>query len=43
LWNVILGIIGGIISSVIVSRVFFLHEDNQKQLEHLSANVNKKS
>ena len=41
LWNVILGIIGGIISSVIVSRVFFLHGDNQKQLDHLSANVNK--
>lgn len=41
LWNVILGIVGGIISSVIVSRVFFIHGDNQKQLEHLSTNVNK--
>ena len=39
LWNVILGIVGGIISSVIVSRVFFLHGDNQKQLDHLSTNV----
>ncbi len=41
LWNIILGIVGGIISSVIVSRVFFLHGDNQKQLEQLSTNVNK--
>ena len=41
LWNIILGIFGGIISSVIVSRVFFIHGDNQKQIEHLSTNVNK--
>ena len=41
LCNIILGIVGGIISSVIVSRVFLLHGDNQKQLERLSTNVNK--
>lgn len=43
LCNIILGIVGGIISSVIVSRVFLLHGDNQKQLERLSTNVNKVS
>ena len=40
-WNIILGVVGSIISSVIVSRVFLLQGDNQKQLEILEANVNK--
>ena len=41
LFNIILGVVGGIISSVVVSRVFLLHGDNQKQMERLSINVNK--
>lgn len=41
LWNIILGVTGGIISSVIVSRVFLIQGDNQKQLELLETNINK--
>ena len=41
LWNIMLGVTGGIISSVIVSRVFLIQGDNQKQLELLETNINK--
>ena len=41
LWDISLGIISGVISSVIVSKVFLIYGDNQKQLEILETNINK--
>ena len=41
LWNIILGIAGGIISSVIVSRVFLLQSELQNYLDSLEAGQNK--
>ena len=41
LWNIILGIAGGIISSVIVSRVFLLQSEMQNYLDALESGCNK--
>lgn len=41
LWNIILGIAGGIISSVIVSRVFLLQGEIQNYLDSLEFGLNK--
>lgn len=41
LWNIFIGIFSGVISSVIVSKVFLIYGDNQKQLEILETNINK--
>lgn len=41
LWNIILGIAGGIISSVIVSRVFLLQSEIQNYLDSLEFGLNK--
>ena len=41
LWNIFIGIFSGVISSIIVSKVFLIYGDNQKQLEILETNINK--
>ena len=41
LWNIILGIAGGIISSVIVTRVFLLQSEIQNYLDSLEFGLNK--
>lgn len=39
LWDIILGIFGGVISSVIVSRVFLIQSEYQNQLRFVSQNI----
>lgn len=41
LWNILLGVIGGIISSVIVSRVFLLHSELQNYFDSLESGLRK--
>ena len=41
LWNIFIGIFSGVISGIIVSKVFLIYGDNQKQLEILETNINK--
>lgn len=41
LWNVVLGIVGGIISSIIVSRVFLLQSEVQSYLDALETGLRK--
>ena len=41
LWTILLGIIGGIISSLIVSRVFAIHSKYQEQLTYLNRIIRK--
>lgn len=41
LWNIVLGICGGIISSIIVSRVFLIQSEYQNQLRVIGQSVRK--
>ena len=41
LWNILLGTVGGIISSVIVSRVFFIQGEYQQQTKFVDGIIRK--
>ncbi|MBR4090799.1 MAG: hypothetical protein IKK28_08015 [Mogibacterium sp.] len=41
LWTILLGVIGGIVSSMIVSRVFFIHNEYQTQIKFIDGIIRK--
>ncbi len=41
LWNLSLGIFGGLFSGIIVSKVFFIQSNLKKQVEHIEALINR--
>ena len=41
LWTILLGVVGGIVSSLIVSRVFFIQEEYQRQFKYVNGIIRK--
>ena len=41
LWTILLGVIGGIVSSLIVSRVFFIQNEFQSQIRFIDRLIRK--
>lgn len=41
MWTILLGVLGGIISSLIVSRVFFIQDEYQEQIKFVGRIIRK--